>query len=165
MNLRNKVLQFFVHGIFTSQSPEKISLFGFITWQGPNKGASRYHDPKRAYKSGNLQLQSHSLTFLLKIKSLFSATCVLSQRPNLMSYNTTTSLDKLICTDNKDFGKRHDRFGRCSWSKDDSNCLDVKLEVFKKDNDRHFRLVQIVTIRKADFKQFMRLRNQLVVAA
>ena len=49
-----------------------------------------------------------------------------------MAYNTTASLDKLTCTDYVDFGKWHDRFGRFSWSKNDSNYLDVKLKVFKK---------------------------------
>ena len=56
------------------------------------------------------------------------------------------------------------RFGRLSWSKNDSNYLDVKLKVFKKDNNKEFRLVQNLTMGEADFNQFMRLRNQLVNA-
>ena len=82
-----------------------------------------------------------------------------------MAYNTTASLDKLTCTDYVDFGKCQDRFGRFSWSKNDSNYLDVKLKVFKKNDKRKFRLVQNLTMGEADFKQFMRLRNQLVNAA
>ena len=82
-----------------------------------------------------------------------------------MAYNTTASLDKLTCTDYVDFGKRQDRFGRFSWSKNDSNYLDVKLKVFRKDDKKEFRLVQDLTMGEADFNQFMRLKNQLVIAA
>ena len=52
-----------------------------------------------------------------------------------------------------------------SWSKNDSNSLDVKLKVFRKDDKKEFRLVQNLTMEEADFNQFMRLRNQLVNAA
>ena len=82
-----------------------------------------------------------------------------------MAYNTTASLDKLTCTDYVDFGKCQDRFGRLSWSKNDSNYLDVKLKLFRKDDKKEFRLVQNLTMGEADFNQFMRLRNQLVNAA
>ena len=43
--------------------------------------------------------------------------------------------------------------------------MDVKLKVFKKDDNKEFRLVQSLTIGEADFNQFMKLRNQLVNAA
>ena len=82
-----------------------------------------------------------------------------------MAYNTTASLDKLTCTDYVDFGKCQDRFGRFSWSKNDSNYLDVKHNVFRKDDKKEFRLVKNLTMGEADFNQFMRLRNQLVNAA
>ena len=82
-----------------------------------------------------------------------------------MTYNTTASLDKLACTDYVDFGKCQDRFGRVSWSKNDSNYLDVKLKVFRKDDKNEFRVVQNLTMGEADFNQFMRMRNQLVNAA
>ena len=64
-----------------------------------------------------------------------------------------------------DFGNCQDRFGRFLWYKNDSNYLDVKLKVFKKDDKKEFRLVQNFTMGEADFNQFMRLRNQLVNAA
>ena len=64
-----------------------------------------------------------------------------------------------------DFGKCQDRFGRLAWSKNDSNYLDVKLKVFRKDDKKEFRLVQNLTMGEVDFNQFMRLRNQLVNAA
>ena len=54
-----------------------------------------------------------------KINSLLSDTSILSLSP--MAYNTTETLDKLACTDYVDFGKSQDRFGRISWSKNDSN--------------------------------------------
>ena len=82
-----------------------------------------------------------------------------------MAYNTTVSLDKLTCNDYVDFGKSQDRFGRISWSKNDSNYLDVKLKVLRKDGKKEFRLVQNLTTGEADFNQFMQLKNQLVNAA
>ena len=82
-----------------------------------------------------------------------------------MAHNTTASLDKLTCADYVDFGKCRDRFGQFFWSKNDSNYLDVKLKVFRKDDKKEFRLVQNLTMRESDFNQFMRLRNQLVNAA
>ena len=51
-----------------------------------------------------------------------------------MAYNTTASLDKLTYTDYVDFGKCQDRFGWISWSKNDSNYLDIKLKVFKRED-------------------------------
>ena len=82
-----------------------------------------------------------------------------------MAFNTSASLDKLTCTDYVDFGKCQYRFGQFFWSKNDSNYLDVKLKVFRKDDKKEFRLTQNLTMGKADFNQFMRLRNQLVNAA
>ena len=82
-----------------------------------------------------------------------------------MAYNTSVSLDKLTCTDYVDFSKCQDRFGQFSWSKNDSNYLDKKLKVFRKDDKEEFRVVQNLTMGEADFNQFMPLRNQLVIAA
>ena len=83
-----------------------------------------------------------------------------------MAYNTTASLDKLICTDYVDFGKSSDKFGRLSWTKNDSNYLDIKLKVFEReDKNAEFRLRQNLSMGEADFNQFIRQRNQLVVAA
>ena len=71
----------------------------------------------------------------------------------------------LTCTDCVDFRNCQDRCGRFSWSRNDSNYLDVKLKVFKKDDNKEFRLAQSLTMGEADFNQFMRLSNQLVIAA
>ena len=118
---------------------------------------------KVAYISNKMQLQNHSLTFSHKNRSLLLATSILSR--SSMAYNTTASLDKLTCTDYLDFGKCQEGFGRLPWSKNDSNYLDVKLKVFKKDDNEVFRLVQKFRKGDADLNQFMRLRNQLVVEA
>ena len=64
-----------------------------------------------------------------------------------------------------DFGKCQDRFGKFSWSKSDSNYLNVKFNVFKKDDNKHFRVVQSQTTEEADFNEIMRLGNRLVSAA
>ena len=78
-----------------------------------------------------------------------------------MAYNTTASLDKLTCTDYVEFGKSLDRFGRFSWTKNDSNYLDINLEVFKRENrNAEFRLRQNLSMGEADFNQFIRQRNQ-----
>ena len=103
------------------------------------------------------------LSFLI-INSLLSATSILSRSPT--AYNTTEFLDKLACTDYVDFGKCQDRFGRTFWSKIDSNCLDFKLRLFKReDKNAEFHLRQNFSMGEADFNQFIRQRNQLVVAS
>ena len=82
-----------------------------------------------------------------------------------MAYNFTASLEKLTWADYWDFGKCQDRFANISCSKNASNYLDVKLNVFMKDDNKELRLVQHLTKGEADFNQFMQLRNQLVIAA
>ena len=83
-----------------------------------------------------------------------------------MAYNTTETLDKLTCTDSVDFGKCQDRFGRFSWSKNDSNYLKIKLKVFKReDKNAEFRLRQNLSMGEVNLNKFIRQRNQLVVAA
>ena len=111
---------------------------------------SRDNDQKNACISNEMQLQNHSFTFFHKNKSLFSAPIILSCSP--MAYNTTASLDMLTCTDYVDFGKCQDRFGRVFRSKNDSNYLDVKLKVFRKNDKKEFRLVPNLTMGEADFK-------------
>ena len=63
-----------------------------------------------------------------------------------------------------DFKNCQNRFGRFAWSKK-FNYLDIKLKVFKRDENRDFWLVQNLTIREAVFDRFIRLRNQLAIAA
>ena len=108
---------------------------------------------KDANVSNEMQLQNHFFSFI-KTNHFF-------QLPAF--YLVTASLDKLSCTNKVDFGKCPARFGQFLWYKNDSNCLDVKLKVFKEDDNKELRLVQNLTMREADFNQFMRLRNPLVI--
>ena len=83
-----------------------------------------------------------------------------------MAYNTSPTLDKQTCTDYVDYIKFQDRFGRFSWTKNDSNYLDLKTKVFKRQNkNAKIRLRQNFTKGQAEFNQFIRQRNQVVVAA
>ena len=51
-------------------------------------------------------------------------------------------------------------------TKNDSSYLDIKLKVFKgEDQNAEFRLRQNISMGEADFNQFIRQINQLVVAA
>ena len=107
---------------------------------------------KHAYIRNEMQLKKNSSTFIHKNKSLLSATSIPSRSP--MAYNTTASLDKLTCTDYVDFGKCQDRFGRFSWSKKDSSYLDVKLKIFKKDDNKKFPLIPKRFLSEADALYF-----------
>ena len=124
---------------------------------------SRKNDQKRSiYKQHFAAPKSFYLSFS-KNKSLLSATSILSPQPKPMAHNCTASMNKPSCTDNVDFGKCQDRFGRFSWSKNDTNYVVVK-KVFTNDDNKNFRLVQNLTMRESDFNQFNGLRNQLVIA-
>ena len=139
------------HYYFWTNLPEKRrSLYRKDLWQCTKKERifliGNYHvtmTKKDAYEKNEMQLQHHSLTFIDKTNSLLSATSNLPHSP--MAHNTTASLDKVTCTDYVDFGKYQDRFGRFSWSKNDSKYLDVKLKSFKKNENKEFRLVQNLT--------------------
>ena len=73
-----------------------------------------------------------------------------------MAYNTTATLNKLPCTDYVDFDKCQEGFGHISWSKNDSNYLDFKLKVFKReDKNAEIRLRQNLSMGEADFNQFI----------
>ena len=50
------------------------------------------------------------------------------------------------------------------WSKIDSNYLNLKLKVFKKDDNKELPLVQNLRMGEEYFNPFLRLRNQLVIA-
>ena len=65
-----------------------------------------------------------------------------------------------------DNGKCQKRFGQFFWIKNDSNYLDIKLKVFKRaEKNAESRLRQNFSMGEADFNQFFRQKNQLVVAA
>ena len=82
-----------------------------------------------------------------------------------MAYKTIASLVKLTSVDYKDFGKCRNRIQQKSWSKIDSNHLDIKHKVCKEGDKRDFRLIQNLTMGEANSNQFMTLRNRLVIAA
>ena len=115
---------------------------------------------KNSYIINEMQLQSHFLIFFRENKSLLSATSILSRSP--LAYNTTASFDNLTFTDYVDLGKCQDRFWQISWSKNSSNYLDKKFNLFKTGDNQE---VQNFTMGEANFNQFMRFRNQLVNAA
>ena len=75
------------------------------------------------------------------------------------------TLDKSLCTDFADFGNYQDSLGRFSWTKNENHYLEIHLEVFKKDIANEFKQYQCVSLGQYDFKQLLRLRNQLIVAA
>ena len=124
----------------------------------------KYHVTLTRIKAATYSYQIIFQLSFSQINPLLSDKSILSRSP--MAYNTTASLDKQTCTDYVDFGKCQDRFGRFSWTKNDSNYLDIKLKVFKReDKNAEFRLRQNLSMGEADFNQFIRQRNQLVVAA
>ena len=83
-----------------------------------------------------------------------------------MFYNTTATLDKLPSTYYVDFGKCQDKFGQICGSRNDSNYLDIKLKLFKREKTKMQKFDrQNFTRGEADFNQFIRQSNQLVVAA
>ena len=108
-----------------------------------------------SYKNDNLQHPSEFLISLLKNESLLSATTLLFQRPSLMTYNTTASMDKLTWNDVVSFIKCQDRCDPFSSSRNDSNYFDLMFHFFKKVENREFRVVQKLTNADADFNQIM----------
>ena len=80
-----------------------------------------------------------------------------------MAYNTAI-WHKLACPGYMHFGKCQDSCGRISWSQISFDYLDVKLKVFKKDENKDLRMTQNLKMIETDFNQIIRLRNQLVVA-
>ena len=156
-----RVLYFFVQAYrekkyHLTRTKEKI-----VTCEWPRKESSRGHDQKNVYKSDNMQHQRQFLTIQLTFKSFLSATTVLSQRPNVLTYNTTASLDKLTCSNYVDFGEYRDNFGPVFWSQNDSNYLQ-KIKTFKEDDRRDLRPVQNLTMGAPDFNQLVRLRSRFI---
>ena len=139
MNLKNKILLLFVQTYH-----KRLHIWKFhvtMTDKGKNLLIRKYHVTLARTKAVTYSSQIIVQFSFCKINSLFSATSILSRSP--MAYNTTETLDKLTCTDYEDFGKSQDRFGRFSWSKNPSNYLNIKLNVFKReDKNAKFRLRQ-----------------------
>ena len=100
----------------SNQKRKKLLIWNYHVTMTKRKTSCDF-EQKEANISNNGQRQSHCLTFVVKNESILSASIVLSQRPNFMTYNTTTSLDKLTCTNYVTFGKCQDKFGQFSLSK------------------------------------------------
>ena len=102
-----------------------------MTKKGRNLLIRKYHVTLGSTKAVTYISQIIVQLLFSKISSLLSTTSILSRSP--MTYNTTETLDKLALTDYVAFGKTQDRFGHFSWSKNDSNYLDIKLKVIKRE--------------------------------
>ena len=124
-----------------------------MTKKGKNILIWKYHVTLVRTKAATYSSQVIVQLSFSKINSFLSANSILSR--SSMAYNTNAFLDKLACTDYVDFGKSQDRIGRFSWSKNDSSYLDIKLKVFKReDENAKFRLRQNLSSGEADFNQF-----------
>ena len=97
---------------------------------------SRDNDQKKRIKATVFCSKNVYIFSIVGNSSFLEATIVLSHSPKV--YNATAPLDKLTCTNYKDFVKCQDRVGRFSWSKNDSNHLVVKLKLFKRDENKDF---------------------------
>ena len=143
MVMKNKIL---VPLVQTYQKRKRFRVWTCqvtMTNKGRNRPIWKCHwamTKKDAFTDNELQLLDHSLTFFHKNKTHLSTISILSRSP--MAHNTTASFEKITCTDYVDFGNFQDKCGRLSRSQNDSNYLDVKQKVFKRDANRDFRLVQ-----------------------
>ena len=126
-----------------------------MTKKGKNILIWKYHVTLARTKAKTYSSQIIVQLSLSKINSLLSATSILSG--SQMGYNTTAFLDKLACTDYVDFLWQESRqIWTISWSKNDSNYLDIKLKVFKREDKKaEFRLRQNLSMGEVDFNQFI----------
>ena len=81
-----------------------------------------------------------------------------------MVFNATVSRDKLSCTIYAEF-ENVSRVLVVYLSRFDIRYMDVKFNVFKKDDNRGFCPNQKITTGESDFNQFLRLINELSLAA
>ena len=83
-----------------------------------------------------------------------------------MACGSTATLDKLDSTDYMDIGNWQEIFAQFSWTENDSKYLDIKLKCSrKKTKKQNFVWDKNFSMGEVDFNQFIRQRNQLVVAA
>ena len=113
--------------------------------KSPHKEVSRSNDPIKIVEGFISTTYSYKINLGVsspKLTSLCSTLGIPAQRPNPIADNTTVSFENVTCTDLVDFGKCQDEFELGFWSEDNSNFLDMKLKVFKKDVIRSFCVVQ-----------------------
>ena len=120
-----------------------------------------------AYKSSDFHFSDHCSTFILKNQlASFSYQHSISFIHGLQHYKNLGKTGLYRLRELWQVSRQICRFGRISWSKNDSNYLDIELKVFKReDKNAEIRLRQKFSMGEADFNQFIRQRNQLVVAA
>ena len=116
------------------------------------------------YKSSDLQLSNQCSIFILKNQlASFSCQHSLSFTHGLQHYRNfgQTNLYRLC-----GLWQEPRQIWTLFLVQNDSNYLDINLKVFKReDKNAKFRLRQNLSMGEADFNQFIRQRNQLVVAA
>ena len=142
------------YGIVTCQNSIKASTFSFPTIISIRIAKQKLPVPEPNTDSDDYYGQPY-----------FTQNSLLTRTSREMESAMNAALDKSLCTDFVDFGKHQDRFGRFSWFKNEKNYLEIHFKVFKKDIAKEFKLYQCVSLGQYDFKQFLRLRNQLIVAA
>ena len=106
-----------------------------------------------------------SFIFLPKISPLTSKFNIFQTTEK--NYNMTAALDKLICTNFVEFGKKEDRFVRFSWfqlERYDNKYLENQLKVLRRDDKAEVCKHQQINSTESDFKQLLELRNPIVVA-
>ena len=112
---------------------ERMTIYGSLSSQNMKHFLiKKYHVTLARTEAETYSSQINVQLSFSKINSLLLASSILSRSP--MAYNTTKTLDKLACTDYVDFGKSQDRFGRYSWTKNDSNYFDIQLKLFNKED-------------------------------
>ena len=115
----------------------------------------------KAYISNKLERQSHSLKVLLENKHQFHLPAFLiihALITTLLRPWTNSVVPTLWTLENAVTDMIY-----CLGPKNDSSYLDIKLKVFKKEDN--FRLVQKSALGEAVFKQSVSLTSQLVIAA
>ena len=117
-----------------------------------------------AYKSSDLQLANHCSTFILKNElASFSYQHSNSFTHGLQHYR---NLGKICLHRLCGLWQVSRQIRAIFLDQNDSNYLDIKLTLFQReDRNSEFRLRQNLSMGEADFKQFIRQRNQLLFAA
>ena len=143
----------------TVQPKKRMTIYGNLSSQIKRQFLIRkYHVTLARTKTVTYSSQIIVQLLFTKINSIPSATSILSR--SLMAYNTTETLDKLACTDYVDFRRSQDILELISCIAKDSNYLDIKLEVFKREvKNAQIRLRQNLTMGETDFNQFIRQKK------
>ena len=128
----------YIYGNVLVIHSESIEMVGFFhKWKISHK--RRSYLIRLTINTSLFFPKKHYFTAFSRIKLFFSFFSIFLTSPNNkneseMAYITTATLHKLACNDYVDFGKCQERFERFSWTKNDSNYLDNKLKVFKRED-------------------------------